>query len=185
MSAKTKALQLVKSAQLTTREELTAAVISTADQIMQRDKLTLARDEAIKELEERFNLEIELLNESIGKNETAIESWAKRNRKDYFGDARKFICAGHSLEFRMSPGKVETARGITQNDAVEVILGGDEELANEFLAVKTTLDKNAILKAYDADKGDPKKRSSLEAAGITVVYPELFTFKPNQATTKE
>ena len=182
MSAKSKLLKIAAASAITTREELTAIVITTADTILTRDKLTLERDAAIKEIEERFNLELEILDESIDKNQKRIHTWAVSNRKEYFGTSRTFAVAGHTLEFRQSPGKVETTKGTTQNDVINALLGEDDEIQEKYLSVKAALDKHAILKAFDPDKGSPEDRTKLENLGLTITAPDLFTFKPNQST---
>lgn len=184
MSAKSKLLKIAAAAAITTREELTAIVITTADTILTRDKLTLERDAAIKEIEERFNLELELLDESIKKNEKRIHTWAVSNRKEYFGPARTFTVAGHTLEFRQSPGKVDTAKSITQEDVINSLLGEENAFQEKYLSVKAALDKHAILKAFDPDKGNPEDRTKLENLGLTISAPDLFTFKPNQSTVQ-
>ena len=184
MSAKSKLLKLASASAITTREELTAIVITTADTILSRDKLVLERDAALKEIEERFNLELEILDESIEKNQKRIHTWAVSNRKEYFGGNRTFQVAGHILEFRQSPGKVETTKGTTQNDVINALLGEDDDIQEKYLAVKATLDKHAILKAFDTEKGNPDDKDKLEKLGLTVTAPDLFTFKPNQSTVK-
>jgi hypothetical protein len=165
MSAKSKLLKIAASSAITTREELTAIVITTADTILTRDKLTLER-------------------ESIDKNQKRIHTWAVSNRKEYFGTSRTFAVAGHTLEFRQSPGKVETTKGTTQNDVINALLGEDDEIQEKYLSVKAALDKHAILKAFDPDKGNPEDRTKLENLGLTISAPDLFTFKPNQSTVQ-
>lgn len=181
MSAKSKLLKLAAPNIITSREELTAVAIATADAALQRDQLILNRDAKLKEIEEAYNIEIELLNENVAKNEVRLRSWAVANRKEYFGDSKEFVAAGHVLSFRQSPGKVETIKGLTQNDAITALLGEEDEIQEKFLAVKATLDKAAILKAFDEKKGNFADREILERHGITIVSPELFSFKPNQA----
>lgn len=187
MSQKTTALlALARSTDLPDREALTAAIICAADTMLARDALTLKRDAAVKELEETYNLEIELLDGTVDDYAKKIERYAKKNRTALFQGAHTITIAGHAISWRKSPGKVDTKKGISQTDAVEAIIdNGDKDFQSKYLSVKATLDKNAILKAYDEEKGNPTEREQLDTHGITVTYPELFQFKPNQASVTE
>lgn len=178
-----KLLDAVRIQPLADRDEATAIAAATAQLHLARDKAALTRDERIEALKMEFELEIEELSREIGKNEKRLADWAVKNRKAEFGERKSITLAGHKLVFREGTGTVEYVPGVKAGDALDSILAAeDETMAERFVRVKPTLDKNAVLAAW---RSSGTLREFLEGVGITVVKRESFTFEPDRDATAE
>lgn len=171
-------LARVQGEPIANRDELAAVAINTARLTIERDQAILERDEALARVKEEYALKIEEQEGEIEKQTRRMARWARENRED-FGNAKTLLVAGHELAWRKSPGKVETIKGVKEADAVEALLEKlDDEQQEKLLSLKVSLDKRAILAAWE---NNPEARDILVAAGIEVVAPEEFTFKPDRA----
>jgi len=160
------------------RDEATAIAAGTAALILQKDKAALIRDERIEALKMEFAVEIEELDRRVDANTKRLSAWAVANRKAEFGDRQTITLAGHKLAFREGTGKVEFMAGVKEAEALETILAAeDESLAERFVAIKASLNKNAVLSAW---RGSQTLRDFLGSAGIAVVKEERFTFEPDR-----
>lgn len=160
------------------RTEATGIAAGTASLILARDKAALIRDERIEELKMESAVEIEELNREIEKNSKRLTAWAVANRKAEFGEKQSITLAGHKLAFRQGTGKVEFQPGVKEAEALDRILAQEDEAVIErFVAMKTSLDKNAVISAW---KQSETLRELLQSCGIEVVKGETFTFEPDR-----
>jgi phage host-nuclease inhibitor protein Gam len=165
------------------RDEATAIAAGTANLILAQERAALLRDERIEALKMEFNVEIEELGREVERNTKRLSAWAVANRKAEFGDKQTITLAGHKLAFREGTGKVEFVAGTKEAEALDTILAQeDEALAERFVAIKTSLNKNAVLSAW---RGSQTMRDFLATAGITVVKEERFTFEPDRDAIAE
>jgi phage host-nuclease inhibitor protein Gam len=178
MSAKS-LLSKLRLTPIKNREEATAIAAGTAGLILAKDKAALIRDERIEALKLEFAIEIEELDREIDKNTKRLSSWALTHRKAEFGDRQSITLAGHKLAFREGTGKVEFAAGTKEGDALDRILAAeDESLIDRFVALKTSLNKNAVLSAWRT--GSQELRDFLGNCGLCVVKEEKFSFEPDR-----
>jgi hypothetical protein len=177
MSAKS-ILSKIRLTPIKDREEATAIAAATAGLTLAKDKAALIRDERIEALKLEFNIEIEEFDREIEKNTKRLSSWAVLNRKAEFGDKQSISLAGHRLAFREGTGKVEFSPGIKEAEALDHLLSNeDEAVIDRFVAIKTSLNKNAVLSAW---RSSQTLRDLLSACGITVVKEEKFSFEPDR-----
>lgn len=173
--AKKRAKKQVLAAVIIDRAELEQTVSRAAALQLQRDALTIEMDQRLATIKEEYKAKIGDLNDTLSELVRRIENFCRRHRDEMFGGKQGCEVLGHKLEFRQSPGKVETAKGIKLDDIVEQLLSlGDEEFADTFLRYKTELDKESVLKHWDAD------HEVLERLGLMVTKPELFQFTPDR-----
>jgi phage host-nuclease inhibitor protein Gam len=165
------------------RDEATAIAAGTANLILAQERAALLRDERIEALKMEFNVEIEELGREVERNTKRLSAWAVANRKAEFGDKQTLTLAGHKLAFREGTGKVEFVAGTKEAEALDIILAQeDEALAERFVGIKTSLNKNAVLSAW---RSSQTMRDFLATAGITVVKEERFTFEPDRDAIAE
>jgi phage host-nuclease inhibitor protein Gam len=170
-------LARIQGEPIANRDELAAVAITTARLTIERDQAILERDEALARVKEEYALRIEEHDTEIEKQTRRMARWANENREE-FGKAKTLLVAGHELAWRKSPGKVETVKGVKEADAVEALLSTlDDEQQEKLLSLKVGLDKRAILAAWETN---PEARAILAAAGLEVVAPEEFTFRPDR-----
>lgn len=165
------------------RDEATAIAAGTANLILAQERAALLRDERIEALKMEFNVEIEELGREVERNTKRLSAWAVANRKAEFGDKQTLTLAGHKLAFREGTGKVEFVAGTKEAEALDIILAEETEaLAERFVGIKTSLNKNAVLSAW---RSSQTMRDFLATAGITVVKEERFTFEPDRDAIAE
>lgn len=165
------------------RDEATAIAAGTANLILAQERAALLRDERIEALKMEFNVEIEELGREVERNTKRLSAWAVANRKAEFGDKQTLTLAGHKLAFREGTGKVEFVAGTKEAEALDIILAQETEaLAERFVGIKTSLNKNAVLSAW---RSSQTMRDFLATAGITVVKEERFTFEPDRDAIAE
>ncbi|MBB5351084.1 phage host-nuclease inhibitor protein Gam [Haloferula luteola] len=169
--------QKVRIAPVKNRDELTALVIATADLTIERDVTAARRDQALSEIQDGFNVQIETLDKEIAENVKRMRAWALAHRGNEFGERQSITVAGHDLEFRKGSGKVAYLPGVKAGDALDALLASEDATIDRFAKVSVALDKNAILRAY---RDSSEARSFLQAIGITVVVEEDFRFRPNR-----
>lgn len=173
-----KILGLVRLEPVASRDEATALAIKLATLMNEQDKATVTCNERVEAIKQEFALHIEALAGEIDRGTKRLAQWAKANRTAEFGDKQGITLAGHRLAFRMGNGKVEFKPGIKEEDALNAILShADETLTERFVTVKTALNKNAVISAW---KSAETIRIELDAAGITVVKEESFSFDPDK-----
>lgn len=178
-----KLLSKIRLEPIRDRDEATAIAIATAGLTLQQEKAALIRDEKIEALKAEFNLTIEEIGREIEKNTKRLSAWALANRKAEFGDRQSILLGGHKLAFREGSGKVEFAPGVKEAEALDALLGHeDEAIIERFVAVKTSLDKNAVLSAW---RSSTTLRDLLTGCGIAVVKVEKFSFEPDRDAVAE
>jgi phage host-nuclease inhibitor protein Gam len=165
------------------RDEATAIAAGTARLILEQEKSALIRDERLEALKAEFNLQIEEFGREIEKNTKRLSQWALANREREFGDKKSITLAGHKLAFREGTGKVEFATGTKEAEALDAILAAEDDAVIErFVAIKTSLDKNAVLAAWRASE---TLREFLGNCGVRVVKEEKFSFEPDRDALAE
>lgn len=163
---------------ITSREELTALAIATADLTIARDAAIATRDARVAEILDGCNIEIEELNLAIDGNVKRLRAWAVAHRGTAFEGKQSIEVAGHELAFRKGSGKVAFLPGVKAGDALDALLASeDDAVIDRFAKVSVALDKNAVIKAC-RESGEARK--FLEGLGITVVVEEDFKFVPNR-----
>lgn len=159
------------------RSELESVVLDTASLQLQLADLVNRRNQAVSELSSSYDLAAERLQADIAARVTRLQTYCTAQRQALFGDRQSLAVAGHKLAWRRSPGKVDFADGVKTDDALNSLLTLDDDDAIErFITIKPTLDKKAILKAWDSSEAS---RALLSSIGILVVHPESFAFEPD------
>lgn len=175
--SKAKLLKALQGPAIVTVEDATGIAAATAALIIERDKLLAARNEAVEEVSLTYAVQLEEFEREIKANEKALLAWAKKNRTALFGDAKSLGLAGHKVAFRDGTGKLGTKEGITEEDVIEALIGGDDEsLIERFIVAKPALDKNAILTVLRAGGELAKFLGDL---GLVLVKEEKCEFKPD------
>lgn len=174
-------LSLLKPATIADRQELLAVCADVALAELKRDTLALRREAEFQATKDKFDAEIEALEDVAKRQRLRIEKWAVAHRKDEFGERQELVIAGHALAFRKSPGKVDLREELEEKDVVEALLaleGDDAEALRElYVIVKASLNKQAILREWRRNK--PGVRDAIQQVlGATVTTPESFTFTP-------
>ncbi len=165
------------------RDEATAIAAATAELMAAQERAALTRDERISALSMEFNLQVEEYGREIERNVKRLSAWAVANRAAEFGDRKTIALAGHKLAFREGTGKVEFAPGTKEAEAVDAILAQEEEaLAERYVTVKTSLNKNAVIAAWRASQ---MMRDFLATCGIVVVKEEKLSFEPDRDAVEE
>ena len=171
-------LKKIRIEPIKSRDEATAIAAGTAALMLQQEKAAIIRDERMAALKLEFAIEIEALGRQAEANIKRLSAWAQANRKAEFGDKQSILLAGHKLAFREGTGKVEFAAGTKEAEALDVILAAeDESLAERFVTIKTSLNKNAVLSAW---RSSETLREFFGTAGISVVKEERFAFEPDR-----
>jgi phage host-nuclease inhibitor protein Gam len=173
-NSKAALLQRARGETIDNTDELAAVAIVTADLTIRRDQAILARDARLAAIKEEFAMEIEDLESTIETNTRRLRGWAIANRAE-FGEKQTYTVAGHELAFRKSPGQVAFHPGHKEADALEKIMGMDDVTAEKLTTIKITLDKKAAIKMWHGGGEE-----TLRAAGIEVIAPEDFTFRPDR-----
>lgn len=173
-----KILDALRIEPIRSRDEATAIAAATAELMAAQERASLTRDERIASLTLEFNVQIEEYGREIEKNVRRLSTWALANRQTEFGSKTAISLAGHKLAFRWGTGKVETVPGVKEADALDAILSEeDEAIAERFVSVKTSLNKNAILEAWRSSQAF---REVLASCGLTVTKEERFHFEPDR-----
>lgn len=176
-SSKAALLKTLKGPVISDRQKAIETAALTAALIIERDKLQADRNEAVEETNLPYAVALDEINARIKTHERSLLTWARKFRETIFGKAKTILLAGHKLAFRDSTGKLGTAEGYTEADLIEAIINHeDDALAERFITIKPTLDKNSILPVLRAG-GELAKR--LTEMGAVLVREEKLTFEPD------
>ncbi len=183
MTATKRLMDAVRIPPIKDRDEATAIAAATATLTLAQQKAAILRDERIEALKMDFDLQIEEFAREIDKNTKRLSNWAVKNRSAEFGDKKTLYLAGHKLCFREGTGKVEFNAGVKEEEALNTILGSDDDaIIGRFTTIKTSLNKNAAISAWRASE---TLRDFLTTCGITVVKEEKFSFEPDTDSLPE
>lgn len=106
------------------------------------DKIAVERDEAVAELAA-----------ANGESFLQLKAWWEAGGAKALGDkGRSSQLAGAKIGIRLTPPKVKFARGIKADRVVTWLQGLWGPDAGKFLRTKTELDKQAVIKAVQADQ---------------------------------
>lgn len=159
------------------REELSHVAVQAAAVIAERELLAARANDRLLALKAEFATELDALAERANEHVKRLAAYCRAHREQLFGDRQAVAVAGQTLRFRKSPGKVTTTSGQTQTEALEALLAyEDEAISERYTAVKASLDKDAILRAW---KESDEARDLLRSLGLEVVTPEEFKFEPD------
>jgi phage host-nuclease inhibitor protein Gam len=195
---------LLKKDPIKDRQELISVGMAYAVSQAKRDALTQQMDAEILAVRDKYAHRIEQEDAEIDNHFKRIKAWAVANRAEEFS-GQTLIIAGHTLEFRQSPGAVKIADGFKEEDIVEQILalptnvteweamtGGtppanqsleewfaaNDLLKESLLRVKAEIEKNAVKREWRASAEQPERRARLAELHLQVVTDESFSFTP-------
>lgn len=164
-------------------EEAVPVAMEIAEIDNRLEALEVSKDREVNILLEDYANSTEPLAKQRQALYARLKVWATKNKSKAFDDKGRLEIGGHLLEFKVTPGKVATAEGITQDFAAQLIdADEDEDFASAYATPKVALDKTAILKQWRA--GASEAWHKLYGLGIRIKQTEEFVFKAAATATK-
>lgn len=168
-----------KSAVIKNESELAEAVTTAAAKLLEHDEIMLVVERKMRAIKEELVLQAEELKKEASELVKRIQKYATAHRAEIFGGKQGITVAGHTLEFRKSPGRTAPLKGYTVQDVVDALLVlEDESLSERLTSVKASLAKDAVIDFWET--GEPAQEL-LRSLGIEVVKDEAFKFTPSKA----
>lgn len=146
-----------------TREELEQVLGEYAQQVLERDRLTVAMEREIAEIRQRYEQPIAACVDVGDGLFDDILAWASLH-PDAFGDRKSLDLLHGRIGFRIGPPAVRQISGVKTEHSVELLMGTD------WVRVKYELDKERILADMAAGHDDVPLRE----AGLQIVRTETF-----------
>jgi phage host-nuclease inhibitor protein Gam len=167
-----------KSAVIKNESELVEAVTTAAGKLLEHDEIMLVVERKMRAIKEDLIVQAEALKKEANDLVKRIQKYATAHRDEVFGGKQGITVAGHTLEFRKSPGRTATLKGYTVQDVVDALLVlEDESLSEKLTSVKASLAKDAVIDYWET--GEPAQEF-LRSLGIEVVKDEAFKFTPSK-----
>lgn len=164
---------------ISNHEDLLVAICTAADKQLEKDKIMLLVEEKMRALKTDFIVKAEALEKEANDLVKKIQKYAIAHREELFAEKQSLTIAGHTLEFRKSPGRTAALKGYSVQDVVDALLViEDEGLSEKLTTVKATLAKDAIMDHWDSGE---EAQEFLRSIGIEVVRDEAFKFSPSSS----
>ena len=128
-----------------TNEDAIQLADEVAREIVDNRALVDARDQAIQEVQDKYNPEIEAADKTIDAKIAMLAVWAKEHRKDLFGDKKSYETPLAILSFRYGNPTLKLLSSKDSWDDVIAELKADKE-GKQFVKVKEEADKRGLLK---------------------------------------
>lgn len=133
---------------------------------IQKDKLNADMAAKLAVIREKYQAEIDQLDEELNQQAEVLKSYAIEQRKNW--DGKSVTLNNCTIGFRTTPPSVSKKRGITWDALVGLMK--NNKLLKPFVKVKEDVDKTAILKAQT----DAKVMKHFEVIGGIIEQEELF-----------
>lgn len=128
-----------------TNEEAIALADEVAREIVDNRARVDARDQALQDVQDKYNPEIDAADKSIDAKIAMLAVWAKANRKALFGDKKSFETPLAVLSFRYGNPTLKLLSAKDSWDEVVAALKADGK-GKEFVKVKEEADKRSLLR---------------------------------------
>jgi phage host-nuclease inhibitor protein Gam len=157
---------------LHTREQAAAVASEVAGQQLERDRLAGDMEAELQDIRKHYTPQLDMLDQGIELRVQALRAWADENPAE-FGDKRSIAFATAEVGYLVHPPHVTPTPQQRKDQgliAAIVRLGGS--IAQRCLAVKTALNRDAILDIFRLTEDiEKKKRTDLseeekEAVGM-------------------
>lgn len=136
------------------------------------DKLTAQMNIELDRVRAKHAEQIEAAQKTAALHAQVIEAWAEGN-KDLFDNTRTMEFARGFVGFRLGNFKIVTPKGITQQDAAEML--AKLPWGSRFIRQTIELDKQALIAARDE-----LTAAQTAKAGIAIVQEEKFFLEAKQ-----
>lgn len=129
-----------------TKEEAFALADEVARDIVANRALTAERDQAIQDVQDKYNPLVEAADKAIDAKIALVALYAKEHRKELFADGKKTIETPLAfLSFRIGNPTLKTLSSKDKWEDILPMLKADEEGA-KYVKVKEEADKRGLLK---------------------------------------
>lgn len=129
-----------------TKEEAFALADEVARDIVANRALTAERDQAIQDVQDKYNPLVEAADKAIDAKIALVALYAKEHRKELFTDGKKTIETPLAfLSFRIGNPTLKTLSSKDKWEDILPMLKADEEGA-KYVKVKEEADKRGLLK---------------------------------------
>lgn len=165
---------------LTNQDQLTTAVSRHVTLDLLITAIELERDAELKAITEKYQAKLEPHQAERGDLFEAIEQYTAKHRFELMpGAAKTCTIASAELCYRLGNPTVTTVKGTTQKAVLTALMEmTDEAFADQFLRWKETLNKEAILAAWN----DPATQTRLRHLGLDVEQVERLHLIPTLET---
>lgn len=158
---------------LTSREDASRVVRETVKLQLDMEAAIVARDNAVKEINEAHNAGIDRLGTVISERMAQLQQWADAHPEEFPKEGKSIKLDGHLIGYKLGNHATKLLKGWTWAKVVTALEATRKRIRDKYLRTVVQPNKEAMV-------NDRRHAKLLRGFGVEIVQGETFYLEPNR-----